>query len=157
MEISENFLAPCGLYCGVCGVYIAMRDNNTDFLERLLGVYQSNIPGLDHLTVKDLECDGCLSDRKSVFCLYCSIRDCVKVKGYDGCHQCAEFPCEHIEKFPMPVGKKVILRAIPYWREHGTEKWVRDEEARYLCPVCGHAMFRGAKRCHKCKTSVDLD
>ena len=30
----------------------------------------------------------------------------------------------------MPVGKKVILRAVPYRREHGTEKWVCDEEAR---------------------------
>jgi predicted RNA-binding Zn-ribbon protein involved in translation (DUF1610 family) len=51
----------------------------------------------------------------------------------------------------------VILRAIPYWREHGTEKYVRDEEARYVCPGCGHKLFRGAKRCNKCKVAVDLD
>jgi len=57
----------------------------------------------------------------------------------------------------MPVGKKVILRAIPHWRSVGTEKWVEDEEARYLCPSCGHKLFRGAKQCNKCKTSVDLD
>jgi len=31
----------------------------------------------------------------------------------------------------MTVGKKVILRAIPYWREFGTEKWIQDEEARW--------------------------
>lgn len=157
MQINKDFLAPCGMYCGVCGVYIATRDNNAGFLERLLGVYQGNIPGLDHLTIKNLECDGCLSNRKSIFCESCAIRNCVKTKGYDGCHQCTEFPCEHIDKFPMPVGKKVILRAIPYWREHGTEKWVRDEEARYVCPTCGHQLFRGAKRCHTCKTPVNLD
>jgi hypothetical protein len=57
----------------------------------------------------------------------------------------------------MPVGKKVILRAIPYWREHGTEKYVRDEEARYICSGCGHKLFRGAKRCNKCKVALDLD
>ena len=57
----------------------------------------------------------------------------------------------------MPVGKKVIMRAIPYWRKWGTEKWVKDEEARYLCPDCGHMLFRGAKRCNKCKVEVDLD
>jgi len=57
----------------------------------------------------------------------------------------------------MPVGKKVILRAIPHWRKWGAEKWVLDEEDRYICPACGHKIFRGAKRCNKCKVLVDLD
>lgn len=57
----------------------------------------------------------------------------------------------------MTVGKKVILRAIPYWREVGTEKWVRDEEARYVCPVCGNRVFRGVVRCNRCKEELDLD
>jgi hypothetical protein len=157
MQINKNFHAPCGLYCGVCGIYVATRDNNAAFMERLVGVYKGNIPGLENLTAKDLECDGCLSERKSIFCKHCAIRDCVKGKSYEGCHQCADFPCAHIENFPMPVGKKVIMRAVPYWREHGTEKWVTDEEARYTCPSCGHKLFRGAKKCNKCKTPVDLD
>ncbi|OQW97906.1 MAG: hypothetical protein BWK74_05695 [Desulfobacteraceae bacterium A6] len=54
-------------------------------------------------------------------------------------------------------GKKVILRSVPYWREHGTKKWIEDEEARYLCHGCRHKLFRGAKRCNKCGISVDLD
>jgi predicted RNA-binding Zn-ribbon protein involved in translation (DUF1610 family) len=57
----------------------------------------------------------------------------------------------------MPIGKKVILRAIPYWKEVGTEKWIHDEEARYLCPQCGQKLFRGANRCSRCKTTVDPD
>jgi predicted RNA-binding Zn-ribbon protein involved in translation (DUF1610 family) len=57
----------------------------------------------------------------------------------------------------MPVGKRVILRAIPAWREKGTERWVREEEERYHCPDCGHRLFRGAKRCNRCKRAVDLD
>jgi len=157
MSINSDFLAPCGLYCGVCGVYYATRDHNDKFLEKLLGVYQSGMPGLDHLTVDDLKCDGCGAERVSIFCRACAIKDCAREKGYEGCHQCDDFPCRHIENFPMPVGKKVILRAIPYWREHGTEKYVADEEARYHCPACDHTVFRGAKRCNRCKTPVDLD
>jgi hypothetical protein len=141
MEINPHFLAPCGLYCGVCGVYYATRDKNEKFKERLDGI----------------QCEGCLSDNVFGFCKECSIRDCTKTKGYSGCHECDDFPCQYIEEFPMPVGKKVILRAIPYWRENGTEKFVRDEEARYICPGCGHKLFRGAKRCNKCKVAVDLD
>ena len=160
MQINPGFLAPCGLYCGVCGVYYATRDKNEKFLEKLLNMYQSNMPDVDELnelTIKDLECDGCMSDRVSFFCRVCAIKTCTKEKSYAGCHECADFPCSHLENFPMPVGKKVIMRAIPYWREHGTEKWVRDEESRYQCPECGHQLFRGAKRCNKCKTPVDVD
>ena len=57
----------------------------------------------------------------------------------------------------MPVGKKVIMRAVPHWREVGTEQWVADEEARYVCPSCGAELFRGAKRCRQCKEPVDAD
>ncbi len=120
-------------------------------------MYKSTIPGIDRTTVDDLWCDGCLAERKSMFCRYCKIRDCTTAHSYEGCHRCDTFPCEHIDNFPMPVGKKVILRTIPYWKEHGTEKFVRDEESRYTCPQCGNALFRGAKRCNTCKTPVELD
>jgi len=157
MEIENNFLAPCGLYCGVCGVYYATRDNNENFLERLLAMYQEKIPGIEGVSLDDLKCDGCLSDRVSLFCRRCAIRACTREKEFSGCHECQDFPCDHIDKFPMPVGKKVILRAIPYRKNYGTEKWVHDEETRYVCPECGHTVFRGAKRCNKCSVAVDLD
>jgi hypothetical protein len=157
MEINKGLLAPCGLYCGVCGVYYATRDNNEKFLERLLAMYQAGIPELEGVSTEELRCDGCLSDRVSFFCRLCPIKSCTLEKGYAGCHECDDFPCTHIDRFPMPVGKKVMLRAIPYWRQHGTEKWVADETSRYICPGCGHTVFRGAKRCNKCKTPVDLD
>jgi hypothetical protein len=157
MVINANLLAPCGLYCGVCGVYYATRDKNKKFMERLLGVYQAKIPGLEKITIKDLQCNGCLSDKTSIFCQACAIKDCTGKNGYSGCHECDEFPCEHIENFPMPVGKKVILRTIPYWRQEGTEKFVADEEARYVCPDCGNKIFRGARRCNMCKVELDLD
>ncbi len=163
MEINPDFLSPCGLYCGVCAVYIAHRDGNEKFKERLVNLYggkaadKGTLPGGSGLSVEDIRCRGCLSDEQFLFCRHCDIKNCTKEKGYSGCHQCPEFPCQLIENFPMAVGKKVILRAIPYWREFGTEKWVRDEEARYVCPACGHKVFRGAMRCNRCKTELDLD
>ena len=57
----------------------------------------------------------------------------------------------------MTVGKKVILRSIPYRKKFGTEKWVKDEEARYYCPECNNKVFRGVARCNKCRTEFDLD
>ncbi len=57
----------------------------------------------------------------------------------------------------MTVGKKVILRAVPYRRKLGTEQWVKDEEARYFCPTCNTKVFRGAIRCNGCKQPLNLD
>jgi len=162
-EINPAFLAPCGLYCGVCAIHIAHRDNNQKLKEKLVNLYQGGtpgkgtLPGSEHLTPDDIRCMGCLSDDLFMHCKQCDIRKCVKEKGYSGCHQCDEFPCDYIENFSMTVGKKVILRAVPYRREHGTEKWVRDEEARYVCPQCGNQVFRGAMRCNQCKAELDLD
>ena len=157
MEINPDFLAPCGLYCGVCAIYYATRDNNEKFKERLIGVYDEALPGFENLSADDIQCGGCLSDNVFGYCQTCSIKDCTRSKGYSGCHECDDFPCQLVEDFPIPLGKKVILRAIPYRRKHGTEKWVHDEEARYLCPECGHKLFRGVKRCNNCKVSADLD
>lgn len=157
MSVNKDFLAPCGLYCGVCGVYFATRDDNAAFLDKLGAFYQGAM-GLDNpLPREELQCKGCMSDKVSLFCRVCAIKECTAKKGYEGCHECADWPCEHVENFPVPVGKKVIMRAVPYWREHGTEKYISDEEARYVCPQCGNKTFRGAKRCNKCKTPLDLD
>jgi predicted RNA-binding Zn-ribbon protein involved in translation (DUF1610 family) len=149
MVLKNELAAPCGLYCGVCGIYIAHRDNNLKFKERLAPIYG--------VGVDDIKCNGCLSDEPFGYCRLCAIKSCAAEKDIEGCHQCADFPCRHIDDFPLDVGKKVILRAIPAWRELGTEKWMEEEEKRYHCPHCGYVLFRGAKRCRNCKESVDLD
>jgi len=149
MENKQKLAAPCGLYCGVCAVLIAHRDNNTKFKERLTAVYG--------VTVDEIKCKGCLSDELFAYCRTCSIRACAIDKGIEGCHQCDEFPCKLIDDFPLPVGKKVILRAIPAWRELGTERWMEEEEKRYHCPHCGYAVFRGVQRCRNCQSPLDLD
>ena len=85
MENKTELAAPCGMYCGVCGVHIADRDNNIKFKERLTTVY--DVP------VSEVKCKGCLSDELFTFCLTCPIRACVIEKGIEGCHQCNDFPC----------------------------------------------------------------
>jgi hypothetical protein len=149
MAVNKALAAPCGLYCGVCGIYVATRDNNEKFKEKLAPVYGAK--------PEDLVCDGCLSQRVWAYCQACPIKSCCRDKKIEGCHQCNEFPCRFIDDFPVPVGKKVILRSIPRWRELSTEQWMQEEEKRYTCPKCGAAAFRGARRCRNCKEQFDLD
>jgi hypothetical protein len=149
MENKEKLAAPCGLYCGVCAIYIAHKENNLKFKERLPKVYG--------VSLEDIRCEGCLSDDLFKYCQVCPIRSCVKEKGFEGCHQCNDFPCKYIEDFPIPVGKKVIFRSIPAWRDLGTERWMEEEEKRYHCPDCDYKLFRGVKKCRSCQQLVDVD
>ena len=163
MAANPDFISPCGLYCGVCAIYIAALDNNNRLKEGLVNLYKGGTPGKgtlpnsEKLSTEDIHCGGCLSDDLFMHCQQCAIRACTKEKGYTGCHECDDFPCQHIDNFPMAVGKKIILRSVLYRREFGTEKWVRDEEARYICPECGNKVFRGVIKCNQCKGKLDLD
>ena len=38
MMMNPDLIAPCGLYCGVCAIYIAHRENNEKFKARLLNL-----------------------------------------------------------------------------------------------------------------------
>ncbi len=163
MDQNQNLVSPCGLYCGVCAIYIADRDNNEKLKSRLVGLYQGGVagkgtlPNSEKLSTKDIQCRGCQSKDLFMHCKQCEIRDCTQEKGITGCHKCDDFPCAVIDNFPMAVGKKVILRAIPHRQKYGTSQWVQDEKARYVCPECNNKVFRGATRCNQCKTMLDLD
>jgi hypothetical protein len=154
----KELMAPCGLYCGVCGVYIATRDNNDKFKAALGGLYGTD-PG-------ETECLGCMQKEPAgklyKYCTACPMRECVKSKGYYSCHQCADWPCQMIDNFTLATGRRVMKRAIPLWRahaaEHGDEKgsveWARGECERYHCSGCGTPLFRGAQTCRVCKKPV---
>jgi hypothetical protein len=163
MKADPKLISPCGLYCGVCAIRMAHIDKNEKLKEKLVNLYKGGTPGKGtlpnsgQLTTGDIRCEGCNSDDLFMHCKQCFIRDCAKDKKIEGCHQCEDFPCAYIQNFSMAVGKKVIMRCVPYRREHGTQKWVEDEEARYFCPDCGNKVFRGAMRCNKCKIKLDLD
>ena len=154
----ENLMAPCGLYCGTCGVYIATRDNNEKF--RLV---MGNLYGTQP---EDTQCRGCMQpdppEMLYAWCKSCKIRDCIRAKEYYSCHQCKDWPCDMIENFALATGRRVMKRTIPIWREkvaelgdeEGSVEWARHECTRYHCSSCGKPLFRGAQRCRHCKKPV---
>jgi len=150
--------APCGLYCGACGIYLATRDGNEKFRAVMGNLYGTK--------PEETACLGCMQSdpprQLYGYCKACTLRDCVRSKGLYSCHQCTEWPCERIEKFPLATGLRVMKRAIPVWREkvaqlgdeRGSVEWARAECERYHCPSCGSPLFRGAQRCRACKAAV---
>jgi len=155
---NRDLMAPCGLYCGTCGIYIANRDKNDKFI-RIIGELYGTPP-------EETDCLGCMQAEPAkklyFFCQKCAIRDCVKAKGFYSCHQCEEWPCDLINNFILATGRRVMKRAIPIWREkvakfgheEGSVEWARAECERYHCPGCGYPLFRGARRCRNCGRDV---
>lgn len=155
---NPNLMAPCGLYCGACGVYIATRDKNEKF-KTVMGNLYGTKPA-------ETECLGCMQPDPPAklygYCTQCSIRDCVKTKGYYSCHQCGNWPCDKIENFGFATGRRVMQCSIPLWRQkvaeagdvEGSVAWARAVCERYHCQHCGAPLFRGAQRCRVCKQNV---
>jgi hypothetical protein len=94
METNPDFLAPCGVYCETCRIYRATRDNDHELIKKLLDAYEGKISGLEKISEEDGQCEGCLSEDVSIFCRECSVKDCTREKGYSGCHECDDFPCQ---------------------------------------------------------------
>ncbi len=155
---NKNLMAPCGLYCGACGIYIATRDKN-DKLKTALGNLYGTKP-------EETQCCGCMQadppEMLYSFCRSCKMRECVRSKGLYSCHQCQEWPCAMVENFGIATGLRVMKRTIPIWRakvealgdEQGSIAWARSECERYHCASCGNPLFRGAQRCRVCKKDV---
>lgn len=146
MPLNPKLLAPCGLYCGVCSIYYADKHANNTLKQKLSKTYWCK--------PEEIECDGCLSDKRYFFCETCQIRACVQQKGIIGCHECVEWPCERIENYPYPLAKEYMLHSIPARKDRTDEEWVKWEEHNWICPACGTEAFRGARRCPACKTEL---
>ena len=79
-----KLLAPCGIDCGICELYLA-KDDSTLFD----GLVAQGIP------VEKLPCAGCRSvkGRCPMLPEACETYSCVKSHGMDYCFECDEFPC----------------------------------------------------------------
>lgn len=142
----DQLLAPCGLYCGFCGVYLAHQAGDQKMKGKLAGLFGC--------APEEVACQGCLSDQRFFYCASCAIRSCTQDRGYEGCYQCDEFPCSEVERFPIPVGKQIILQEVPRWRELGTDAWLADQMQKHTCPDCGQRLIRGGKVCPSCRRPV---
>lgn len=140
--VDENLLSPCGLYCGVCGIRTAYLSGKPKFIDAMAKTYG--------VKPEQIKCDGCRSDARFVLCDVCSIRSCAVEKGIVGCHECGDWPCSLVQEFPVVSARSNMLRAIPLWRQLGTEKWTEYEKNFFSCKECGAQLFRGVRRCRNC-------
>jgi len=136
------------MYCSVCAVRAADRDNDQE-LKGMLAQFFGTKP-------EQVACEGCRSKKTFQFAKACAIRACADEKRLESCNQCKDFPCDHFRAFPFEISKQQMLAALPRWKELGTEKWVRETEKRFTCSYCGSLLHRYATVCNRCHKPTDF-
>jgi len=143
-----ELVAPCGVYCGICPVYIADKEQNAGLKKKIAATF--------NVKLQDVTCGGCRSGRVFLGDEDCTVKPCAAVRGIEGCFRCNEFPCSHIKERPEIV-RRVILRSVPVLREYEVERFIEREAEHYRCPHCGARLFMGARKCPSCGRVIDLD
>ena len=92
----ESMIAPCGMDCAQCPIFIAARDPVA--AERLAQAWHSS--GHPDAKPSWFRCQGCRGDRSVRWSEPCGISQCcVDDKDLDFCYECNEFPCERLEEW----------------------------------------------------------
>jgi len=97
---SDSMIAPCGLDCAKCPIFIAANDSKA--AEQLAVQWRAD--GTTEAKPGWFRCQGCRTDRSVCWSEDCKIyKCCVEDKSMDSCNLCKQFPCQILEE----------------WAEHG--------------------------------------
>ncbi|MCD1295551.1 hypothetical protein CUJ83_11125 [Methanocella sp. CWC-04] len=121
----------CGLYCGCCIIYRAYHDDDTELTKTIAA-------GLGIETGK-VRCDGCRSENNNCWTGECEFKSCSAKKGVESCAFCDEFPCKTLKKFNKNKSPHhhTSIENLKELKEKGMDKWLADQERKWLCPSCG--------------------
>lgn len=149
----EKLVAPCGLYCGACPMYMATQENNQQRLDSLMQQFSASKM---QLKLEDVQCDGCIGGgRVAAFCRRCAMRSCAEGKtNVTRCSDCPEFPCSKITGFNNDgmTHHAEVLENLRQIKEMGIIKWTQNEQDRWRCPQCRGRLSWYDKACTKCGT-----
>jgi hypothetical protein len=149
-ENKEKLVAPCGLYCGACPMFLASREKDEKKVQVLLQQFSIRGAGIP----ENMQCDGCIGGgRIASFCRMCAMRDCAeKTKKVTRCADCSDFPCSKITKFNNDgmLHHAEVLENCRKLKEVGIKEWAKREEERWRCPQCRANIAWYDKACSQC-------
>ena len=153
-ESSEKLVAPCGLYCGACPMFLATQQKDDQKIKALYQQFSAS--GKMKIAAEDLLCDGCIAGgRVASFCRVCQIRDCASKKAKSSrCSECSDFACSRITGFNNDgmLHHSEVLENLRQLRGMGIQEWARHEAERWSCPQCKSPIAWYDAECAKCRT-----
>jgi hypothetical protein len=129
--IPTNLVAPCGMDCLVCYVYLK----------------------------KKKPCQGCRGqdESKPEHCRKCAIKDCSVTHQVDFCGDCADFPCAIIKRLDKSYKKRyqasLINNAIQL-KTMGIIPFLLAEKDKWTCTQCEGVISLHDRFCSDCGQNV---
>jgi len=117
----EELIAPCGMNCGVCISYMAMKCdiNKKGFRKKY--------------------CAGCLPRGEN--CTFMAKRCDLLGKGLVRfCYDCVAFPCPRLKALDKRYRTSYHMSMIDnlkFIKDHGIERFLGNEAVKWRCPECG--------------------
>jgi hypothetical protein len=120
-NIKEELIAPCGMNCGVCIAYLAMKND------------------LNKKGFRKTYCAGCLPRGKN--CIFMGSHcDLVGNGLVRFCYECQDFPCRRLKALDKRYRTKYHLSMIEnleFIKDKGIEKFLEKEQEKWQCTNCG--------------------
>ena len=132
-KFSSDLVAPCGMNCGVCRAYLA---------------YSRGVPKKRGTVT---HCSGCIPRGKNCFIK----RGCPKLsrKEVRFCYECKDLPCERVDRVDRRYRARYGVSLVGNLREieeHGVGAFLKSQEAKFKCPVCGDVLSVHNGKCYVC-------
>jgi hypothetical protein len=130
-----DLIAPCGMNCGVCSSYLAMKND------------------VKSKGIKAAYCHGCLPRGKG--CSMNKSNGCQKLMtlGVRFCYECEKFPCQanmHWDKVYREKYNTSPVENLKYIKAHGMGKFLEQQKEKWRCPECGGVMSCHNGVCYTC-------
>jgi hypothetical protein len=123
----KQMTSPCGLDCFNCAVHQANENQELRaMISKRLGV-----------PLEKASCQGCRNENGTIGCLNmtepCKVYGCIQDKGLDFCHECKDFPCDHLHPYAdmaaeRPHNTKVFNLCLI--KKMGLESWAETKAAQ---------------------------
>lgn len=131
-----GLIAPCGMNCGLC---------------------------IGHLREKK-PCSGCFKiddENKPQYCRSCKIANCdLLAKTESGfCFDCEKFPCVRLKNLDKRYRTKYrmsMTENLAYIKDHGLDEFVKNEQDKWKCKVCGAGLCVHRNFCLNCKSEINI-
>jgi hypothetical protein len=132
--MEEILIAPCGMNCGICVSYLAMKN---DLKQKGFGKKY---------------CAGCLARGKN--CTFMQKQCDLLGKGLVRfCYECEDFPCDRLNSLDKRYRSKYhmsIIENLNFIKDQGISKFLEKEAAKWQCPQCGEVICCHNGLCLNC-------
>jgi hypothetical protein len=132
--MDEKLVAPCGINCGVCVSYLAMKND------------------LKKQGFSKSYCSGCLPRGKN--CAFLKKNCDLLGKGLVRfCNECVHFPCSRLKKLDYRYRTKYhmsMIENLEFIKVNGMDMFLEKEEEKWRCPQCGEVICCHNGLCLNC-------